>query len=350
MALKFFGANRMAAQQGAEDRGTSLVSRRPSWGLGPQGMPGSSDYNPNPQRGAFMRDAGGSSTPNAYERGGFFWDGSGIRQGTPIAHQDQRLDHNEQDNARRWATAALEDKRHGVQVRDVDARIRQADERIGHERGRLDLEQGRFDLAQEGQQFDQGMRTRGLKLDERREERADRGFAFEQDVRRRGIAMDEESHGVRMKGDRLRLDDARDASFSRPSGRAQAAAEGQQAVAGLLKASPGRFTPRSAAAALRSGDVTQLQPEDVVTGQEERWLARLQQINPKMRAVARNGTPTDDGMQYLQRVNELSRVPEFYGVTDEDLAQLAADGAYKDMQDGRWYAQKNGRIYLVDIN
>ena len=162
MALKFFGANRMAAQQGAEDRGTSLVSRRPSWGLGPQGMPGSSDYNPNPQRGAFMRDAGGSSTPNAYERGGFFWDGSGIRQGTPIAHHDQRLEHNEQDNLRRWATAALEDKRHGVNVRDVDARIRQADERIGHERGRLDLDRGRFDLD-----VDRAQHVKGLELGDR---------------------------------------------------------------------------------------------------------------------------------------------------------------------------------------
>jgi hypothetical protein len=339
MALQFFGPNRMAAQQAQEDRGTSLVARRPSWGLGPQGMPGSADYNPNPRRGVFMRDAGGGDEPNAYERGGFFWDGSGIRQGTPIGHMDQQREHNEQEQARRWARQALEDKQHGLQVRDVDARIRNADRSHDMDQRRFGMDVDRLGMAREGQQFDQGMRKRGILLDEQREQRSAQGQEFDQDVRRRGILMDEQTHGSRMDRERMERDVAQDQLFNPPNRRAEAQGAAQNQVAELVKSNPGRFTARSEAAALRSGDVNQLQPQDVVHGNEARWLERLQKINPRMRAVSRKGKPTEEGLSFLERVNELSRVPEFYRATDDELAQLAADGAYFDPQYKDWFVQ-----------
>jgi hypothetical protein len=128
MPLKFFGPNRMAAQQGVEDSGSSLVRQRPSWGMGPQNMPGSFDYNPSATESSRGGQGGPvERAPNAYERGGFFWNGSGISQGTPIAHQDQRMRLAENEDVRRYAQQALDDKKHNLNVRDVDSRIRMAD-------------------------------------------------------------------------------------------------------------------------------------------------------------------------------------------------------------------------------
>jgi hypothetical protein len=128
MALKFFGPNRMAAQQGVEDSGSSLVRQRPSWGMGPQNMPGSFDYNPSGMESKRGGQGGwGVKEPNAYERGGFFWNGQGVSQGTPIAHQDQRMRLAENEDVRRYAQQALDDKKHNLNVRDVDSRIRMAD-------------------------------------------------------------------------------------------------------------------------------------------------------------------------------------------------------------------------------
>jgi len=128
MPLKFFGTNRMAAQQGVEDSGSSLVRNRPSWGMGPQNMPGSFDYNPKTTESSRGGQGGPvERAPNAYERGGFFWTGNSVAQGTPIAHQDQRQRLAENEDVRRYAKQALEDKKHNLNVRDVDSRIRMAD-------------------------------------------------------------------------------------------------------------------------------------------------------------------------------------------------------------------------------
>jgi hypothetical protein len=124
----------------------------------------------------------GVKEPNAYERGGFFWTGSGVSQGTPIAHQDQRMRLAENEDVRRYAKQALEDKQHNLNVRDVDSRIRLADQRHEIDRDRFGIDERRFSMdeafhpvrMEEGRQRirinDQaeGRAERGVTLDERR--------------------------------------------------------------------------------------------------------------------------------------------------------------------------------------
>ncbi len=188
MPLKFFGPNRMAAQQGVEDSGSSLVRNRPSWGMGPQGMPGSYDYDANPMESKRGGQGGwGVKEPNAYERGGFFWNGSGVSQGIPIAQQDQTTRLREDDNARRWASQALEDKAHNLNVRNVDARIRQADRGMDENVRQADRS---FGLQERG--FDEGVRV------------ADRGFDenVRQADRQWGVVENQEKRAAEIHGER----------------------------------------------------------------------------------------------------------------------------------------------------
>jgi len=177
MPLKFFGPNRMAAQQSVEDSGSSLVRQRPSWGMGPQNMPGSFDYNPSATESSRGGQGGPvERAPNAYERGGFFWNGSGISQGTPIAHQDQRMRLAENEDVRRYAQQALDDKKHNLNVRDVDSRIRMADRsfdenvRQGDRRFGLDERKLGEDVRIADRGFDENVRQadRTFGLDERK--------------------------------------------------------------------------------------------------------------------------------------------------------------------------------------
>jgi len=202
MALKFFGPNRMAAQQGVEDSGSSLVRQRPSWGMGPQGMPGSFDYDSSGMESKRGGQGGwGVKEPNAYERGGFFWNGSGVSQGTPIAHQDQRMRLAENEDVRRYAQQALDDKKHNLNVRDVDSRIRMADRsfdesvRQGDRRFGLDERKLGEDVRIADRGFDENVRQAdkgfGLKereLDDRKQEREHDLGVRNQQERKKGIA------------------------------------------------------------------------------------------------------------------------------------------------------------------
>jgi hypothetical protein len=195
MALKFFGPNRMAAQQGVEDSGSSLVRNRPSWGMGPQNMPGSFDYNPSGMESRRGGQGGwGVKEPNAYERGGFFWNGSGVSQGTPIAHQDQRMRLAENEDVRRYAKQALEDKQHNLHVRDVDSRIRMADR--GFEEN---VRQGDRSFGLQERGFNENVRQADRGFDENVRQ-GDRSFGLQERGFNENVRQGDRSFGLQERG------------------------------------------------------------------------------------------------------------------------------------------------------
>ncbi len=327
MALKFFGQHRMAAQQSPEDAGTSLVRNRPTWGMGPREMPGAHDYD---ARGPEAR----GREPNAYERGGFFWTGSGIAQGTPIGHQDQRGRLLEDDNRRHWARQALEDRKMGLNVRDVDARIRQTDsrhaldqERFGLDRERLGhgmrLDERRFDedVAHRGHVRGMDERRFGLDTDRFDEDRlrADRGHTLnltQQHRDERRFGLDRERLGI--ERDRLEQGDRK---LEADAGRRAM----ERRMAGPAKANAGRFLgyyEQLGGQAYREDQISQLSGRPAVTM---------------------------DAQAYLNRVDALAADPRLADVSEEQLAQLA-------MLDARWHGRNqmivtypNGRQAIVDL-
>ena len=71
MPLNSLGPNRMTAWQprGIPQHNANLAKSKPTTGLGPQGMPGSSDFDPN------------KKTDNAYTKMGLYWTGHGAKAG-----------------------------------------------------------------------------------------------------------------------------------------------------------------------------------------------------------------------------------------------------------------------------
>jgi hypothetical protein len=88
MGIVFFGQSRMAARQpwNVDPRNANVVEDRPTWGLGPRGMPGAVDYLD--ERAMRQKQPGGIA-PNAYEQLGLYWNGSGIVQGRPLRSIEQ---------------------------------------------------------------------------------------------------------------------------------------------------------------------------------------------------------------------------------------------------------------------
>lgn len=312
MALKFFGANRMAAQQDAGDAGTSLVSRRPSWGMGPKGMPGAHDYDPTSDPSPFMR-RGGNDKPNAYERGGFFWTGNSIAQGTPIAHQDQQLDMRGQANARAWAEQAINDKQYGLNVRNVDARIRQADRQN--------------DLAESGQAMDRDYRNRNLDLSfddlaMRRDQGQERigidrdrvGLSRDELAHRR--ASDDRNYGLNVRKVDADIDQTKRANdiAERNVGVDVRRKEQERRKKGLASSSPERF----------------LHAFEQYTGQAA-YEEQLPMAGSK--PIVRQ-----DAQKYINRVDALAMDPRLDNLNESAIAQLAATEV-KDV---------NGKLYAFD--
>ena len=296
MPLKFFGPNRMAAQQSVEDSGSSLVRQRPSWGMGPQNMPGSFDYNPSATESSRGGQGGPvERAPNAYERGGFFWNGSGISQGTPIAHQDQRMRLAENEDVRRYAQQALDDKKHNLNVRDVDSRIRMADRsfdenvRQGDRRFGLDERKLGEDVRIADRGFDENVRQgdRRFGLDERKfgvdVRIADRGF--DENVRQadKGFGLKERELDDRQQE---REHDLRVKDY-------------QDRKKGIASSNPERF----------------ISFFDQATGGK----AYAEGVG------AMNGKPnlSMEATQFVNRVDQLAMHPRLQGIGEETLAQLA---------------------------
>ncbi|MEI6210307.1 MAG: hypothetical protein WCR06_01650 [bacterium] len=128
MGIALFGPNRMVNWQAANRSfaNRDLTESKPEWGLGPTGMPGSSDYLAD-AAGRARRDKG----PNAFELMGLYWNGSGISQGRPLrdiqldqslaplkmAQGDRQLDLSAAEQAQR---GAAEQSRLGLMASEQD--------------------------------------------------------------------------------------------------------------------------------------------------------------------------------------------------------------------------------------
>jgi len=326
--LNYFGPNRMAAQQYPVDSGTSLVKNRPSWGLGPQGMPGAFDYDPSGMESRRGGQGGyGVRAPNAYERGGFFWNGSGVSQGTPIAHQDQRMRLAEDDNIRRYAEQALKDKAHGLQVRDVDARIRQADagqalnER--HFGVNTDFAARRLDMEGSRLNADVSNMDRRFGLDERK-----LGVDTEQGEQRLAldwnrVALDAQLNPLRKEAlqEQIRIGRNADTRAGEVHGERKETRDYNAGVKemdfrrkGLASSSPERFY-----------------------SMYER-LSGLSAYNAK--ATSNTGKPvlTPEALQFIGLVDELAADPRLAKANEQAITRLASSGA-KLGKDGEYYVQ-----------
>ena len=129
--VTYFGANRMIGLQPRGMRpGSNLSLNRPSYGLGPKGMPGSAGYagdkdwreRPDPLTG--KRKEG---TENAYERMGLYWTGSSITQGRPIREIDQRMELAEQGVGLQERGLDIKEKGVGIREKGVGLQERGLD-------------------------------------------------------------------------------------------------------------------------------------------------------------------------------------------------------------------------------
>jgi hypothetical protein len=186
MGIAQFGPNRMVTFAKPEEyRNRNLTESRPEWGLGPRGMPGSSDYLAEQKR----REQRGEG-PNPFEQMGLYWTGSGITQGRPLrdiqidqgiapqkmAQGDRQLDLQAQEQAQR---AGAEQTRLGLMGSEQDlSRAKLAGDQA-NDQARLGLMGSEQDLSRAKLASDQANEKARLGL-----------MGTEQDIQRGRLAND----------------------------------------------------------------------------------------------------------------------------------------------------------------
>ncbi len=332
MPIKFHGPNRMAAQQPTRvDPGSeNLVKHKPTWGMGPSGMPGSFDYDASPKNSAFRR---GTPEPNAYEQRGLYWTGSRVAQGRPAAEIAQGMRLAEGESVRRIAETAIKDKAQGIHTKNVASRIRQADEALALKGRGLDLQERGVDFTQERGRSDMALRESALdftkergrsdmKTNEARTGQAGRGLdlrtravdsTIERGAKADGVSkqrMELEIEKYELSKDRLLDSDAQ---------------AGQAAAAKRLgSGNADKYTDESWKKFAANGDMSVLQGKNSTEGLEGAYLdryARLTGTNADNLVVS--GDYTAEASRFLDYVEELSRDPRMNTATPDEVSEMA---------------------------